>query len=534
MLDLTASLAAFLLAIGPASARQEIVSVDAVSPGPVIDRNIFGQFAEQLGEGIYGGVWVGPDSPIPNVRGIRSDVVAALRELKVPNVRWPGGCFADSYNWRDGIGPADKRPVTYNINWGEPLEPNTFGTHEFMDFVEQIGSEAYLSVNVGSGTPREAAQWLEYMTSPLPTTLTLERKANGRDRPYRVKFLGVGNEVWACGGQMSAETYLGHLRTYSHYVRNLNPAQSGTNRFMPGPEPMQRIAVGPGDDDRDFTEVIMKAWKAEPAVRGAMEGLSLHHYTMGERGAMRDPATGFGEGEYGTFIKNAFAIDRLISEHSATMDRYDPNRKVALVIDEWGAWLQPMDGTPALNLKQQNSMRDALVAAIHLNVFARHADRVRMANIAQMVNVLQAMVLTDGAKMVRTPTYHVFRMYVPFQDARLLPVSMDPGEIRLGEAVLPRRDAIAARAADGSLWLSVVNIDPQAPTSITLEISGVKARRASGEVLSAARFDAINTFDQPDTVAPRAADVGAVDGKVRLSLPPASVAVVKVELDEAH
>lgn len=505
------------------------LTVHADRLGPVISRDIFGQFAEQLGTGIYGGVWVGPNSKIPNVRGIRSDVVQALRAIKVPNVRWPGGCFADAYHWRNGVGPADRRPTTYNVNWGSPLEPNAFGTHEFMDFVEQIDSEAYLSVNVGSGSPQEAADWLEYLTTDQPTTLGTERAANGRKAPYRVKFLGLGNESWGCGGAMPAEAYVDRMRTYSWFVHNLNPAQSGRSRFIPGPDPMRRIAVGPSADDASYTEAVMQAWRHSSPRGWGIEGLSLHYYTSGEKGEMRDPATGFGEREYATFVKNTYRMDELINANSAIMDKYDPQKKVALVVDEWGVWLRPMPDTPMFNLKQQNSLRDAILASLNLNIFARHADRVRMANIAQMTNVLQAMILTDGEKMLLTPTYYVFRMYVPFQDATFIPLTLPTDEYNVDGVTVPRADAIAARGKDGKIWLAVTNIDPSRELDVDANLIGASATSATGEVLTAARVDAINTFDAPLAVTPMPITARAARGKLVLRLPPKSVTVVRLD-----
>jgi alpha-N-arabinofuranosidase len=498
-------------------------------PGAKIDRNIFGQFAEQLGNGIYGGVWVGPDSPIANVRGIRTDVVNALRQLKVPNVRWPGGCFADQYNWRNGIGPAKKRPVTYNINWGNALEPNKFGTHEFMDFVNQIGSEAYISVNVGSGTPREAAEWLEYLTTDKPTALAQERAENGHPAPYKVKFLGIGNEAWGCGGKLSPETYVAELNRYLTFVKNLNPAQSGPlPRFMRGPDPMARIAVGPPDTGTAYTEAVMKAFESNAITGGNFEGLSLHHYTSGPAGTMRDEATGFSEREWAQFIHNAYEMDALIAKNSAIMDKYDPKKQVALVVDEWGNWLKPLNGTPVMYIQQQNSIRDAVTAAINLNIFARHADRVRMANIAQMVNVLQSMILTNGPEMVLTPTYHVFHMYVPFQDATFVPIEIDAGRYINGGVNLPRVDAIAAKSVDGTLWLALVNIDAAKPATFDLAVVGLAAKGAVGEVLTADTIDAINTFEKPEAVKPRPYRAATRGGKLHLELPARSVTVLRV------
>src|ERR1051325_11553929 len=405
------------------------LSVDTSKPGAKIDRNIFGQFAEHLGYGVYEGIWVGPDSPIPNTRGIRNDVVAALKALKVPNVRWPGGCFADEYHWRKGVGRT--RPATLNPNWGGVIEPNSFGTHEFLDFIDQIGSEAYLSVNIGSGTPQEAAEWLEYLTTDQPTALAKERAANGHPAPYKIPYLGLGNESWDCGGNMTPEYYTRQMTIYSRFVRNFNPAQRDAGKML-------RIAVGPGGDGprwTDWTEAVMKAWSGHQW-SWDMEGLSLHNYTV-IKWPPAYTSVGFGEKEYAEILHKTLEMDDIIAKHSAIMDKYDPAKQVALVVDEWGAWYAQLPGTMPGFLAQQNSQRDAVLAALNLNIFARHADRVRMANIAQMINVLQAMIFTDGPKMVLTPTYHVFRMYVPFQDATFVPVKLDAGSYKHGDIELP-------------------------------------------------------------------------------------------------
>jgi alpha-L-arabinofuranosidase len=495
------------------------VLVDADHPGPRIDRNVFGQFAEHLGAGIYGGVWVGRDSPIPNVRGIRSDVVAALRALKVPNVRWPGGCFADEYHWRDGIGPEDKRRSTINANWGGAVEPNRFGTHEFMDFIAQIGAEAYVSVNVGSGTPREAAEWLEYMTAPATVDAGKERASNGHPEPYRIRFLGIGNESWGCGGAMTPEYYLSQLKIFSRYARNYNPSQTGE-------AVMRRIAVGPDGASTDYTEAVMKAWH-EKVWSWDIEGLSLHSYTTGGW-PPRHPSSNFGEGEYALMLKQTLAMDDLITKHAAIMDRYDPDKKIALVVDEWGAWLAPLPGSNPHFLVQQNSLRDAILTSLNLNIFARHADRVRMANIAQMINVLQAMIMTDGPRMVLTPTYHAFRMYLPFQDSTLLPVHGDTGLYTVGNLSLPRTDVIAARDARGSVWLAITNLDPNRSVTLRATISGTRALSAVGEVLTAKRVDAVNTFEDPGLVAPQPFRGEARVGSLGLDIPAKSLVVVQV------
>ncbi len=521
------------------------LSVQADKPGPVINRDIFGQFAEHLGQGIYGGVWVGKDSKIPNVRGIRSDVVGALKAIKVPVVRWPGGCFADEYHWRSGIGPASKRITTVNTNWANAVEPNTFGTHEFMDFADQIGSEAYLSVNVGSGTVQEAADWLEYMTGVAPSTAAKERAANGHKVPYKVKYLGLGNEMWGCGGPYTAEEYVTKMKTFAHFVHNQNPDQAPPSvdfsaiakdlmagKPMDGlprnPQGMKRIAAGPNSSDASYTEVIMKAWKARSPIYWDIDGISLHQYTWGSQ-PFAEPATDFGEKNYATVLMQTQNIDQTITKHSEMMDKYDPKKAVALVVDEWGVWLKSMPGTEPMHLRQQNSLRDGIAAAMNINIFARHADRVRMTNIAQMVNVLQAMILTEGSKMVLTPTYHVYKMYVPFQDARLLPISFNAGEYKFGNITLPQVDAIAARGKDGKIWLALTNLDAGKTAEFAASVAGITARSAVGEVLTAPRFDAINSFDAPSGVAPKPFSAKAENGNLVLRLPPHSVTVVQLE-----
>ncbi len=503
----------------PALAAEKVaLAVDASKAGPKIDRNIFGQFAEHLGHGIYEGIWVGPDSTIPNTRGIRNDVVGALKALKVPNVRWPGGCFADEYHWRKGIGA--QRTVTLNPNWGGVTEPNSFGTHEFMDFLDQIGAASYLSVNVGSGTPREAAEWLEYMTTDQPTTLAKERAANGHPAPWKVGYLGIGNESWDCGGNMTADYYLSQLKIFSRFVRNFNPAQQDE-------EQMLKIAVGPGDAGTEWTETIMKAWQHHHW-SWDINGLSMHSYTV-PHWPPSYKSTGFGEAEYGEMLKTTLQMEDLVSKQSAVMDKYDPQKKVALVVDEWGAWYASLPGTNPGFLAQQNSMRDAVLAALNLNIFARHADRVRMANIAQMINVLQAMILTNKEKMVLTPTYYVFKMYVPFQNGTFVPVTFNGGTYTHGDISLPRVDAIAAKDANGKLWLEVTNLDPNQPVEIEANLAGITARSAAGETLTAPKVDSVNTFEAPNTVVPKPAMATVEGGKVVLTLEPKSVTVVAIE-----
>jgi alpha-N-arabinofuranosidase len=402
------------------------------------------------------------------------------------------------------------------------IEPNTFGTHEFMDFLDQIGAEAFLSVNVGSGTPQEAAEWLEYLTAAQPTALAKERVANGRPAPYKIAYLGIGNESWDCGGNMTPDYYVTQLKIYSRFVRNFNPAQQEKEKML-------RIAVGPGGGEPRFTEwteAVMKAYQSRQW-SWDMEGLSLHNYTV-VNWDKKHSSVGFGDAEYAQILKKTLEMEGLVSKHSAIMDKYDPQKRVALVVDEWGAWYAPLPGSNPGFLYQQNSLRDAVLAALNLNIFARHAERVRMANIAQMVNVLQAMILTDKEKMVLTPTYHVFRMYVPFQDATFVPVAFNAGTYTHGDITLPRVDAVAARDTAGKLWLALTNVDPNRPTEIEASLAGVTATAATGETLTAPKVDSVNTFEAPNTVVPKPVAAKVLGGKLTLRLEPKSVTVIAV------
>src|SRR5579871_561678 len=507
------ALFAITIAAPFATAQKVELSIDASKTGAKIDRNLFGQFAEHLGHGIYEGIWVGPNSTIPNTRGIRNDVVAALKAIKVPNVRWPGGCFADEYHWRNGIGPSDKRTITLNPNWGGVIEPNTFGTHEFMDFLDQIGADAYISVNVGSGTPREASEWLEYLTTAQQTTLAKERAANGHPAPYKVGYLGVGNETWGCGGNMTPDYYLSQLKIYSHFVRNFNPAQQEKDQML-------KIAVGPGGGGpqwEEWTETIMKAHQQHPW-SWDMDGLSLHSYTV-VKWPPAFKSTEFGEGEYAQILKSTLEMDDLINKHSAIMDKYDPQKKVALVVDEWGAWYAPLPGSNPGFLVQQNSLRDAILATLNLNIFARHADRVRGANIAQMINVLQAMIMTDGPKMVLTPTYHVFDMYQAFMGATPYPATTDSSDYVAG---VPMVDVSAARGKDGKIYLALVNTDPTKRVHLVTNLTGA----AHGRILTGPAMDSHNSFDAPNVVHPVSFNGNNDEGKISFDLPPRSIAVV--------
>jgi alpha-L-arabinofuranosidase len=498
-----------------ALAQQQPLSADlavrADHPGPQVSRQLFGQFAEHLGAGIYGGIWVGEDSKIPNTRGYRNDVLQALRDLKVPVIRWPGGCFADEYNWREGVGPRSKRPVKINTHWGKVTEPNSFGTHEFLDFAELLGAEAYISGNVGSAPPRELAEWVEYVTSPAGS-LASERAANGRKEPWKLPYVGLGNELWGCGGNMKAEYAADVTRRYSTFIK------------VPAGVTIRKSASGPSDEDYNWMEVMMRDASLH------FDAIGLHYYTITGTWEKKGSATQFDESEYARTIASTLRMDGIIGRHSAIMDKYDPKKRVWLAVDEWGTWFDTEPGTNPGFLYQQNTLRDALVAALNINIFTKHADRVKMANIAQMINVLQAMILTKDDKMVLTPTYHAFEMYKSFQDATAFDVSVSSPWYSNGASTVPVVNASAVRDKDGIIHIGLVNVDPSRAVAVTARLSGVSAASVSGRVLTAPAINSHNTFEQPAAVKPAAFSGATIDsGAVKAVLPPKSVVMLDVK-----
>jgi len=492
-------------------AKRATLTIRAGEPGPVISRHMYGHFAEHLGRCIYDGLWVGPRSKVPNTRGIRNDVIAALRRIKIPNLRWPGGCFADQYHWTDGIGAADKRPRRVNIHWGGVVEDNSFGTHEFLDFCELIGADPYVAANVGSGSPQEMADWVEYMTFRGDSDLARLRQANGRPDPWKVPFLGIGNENWGCGGNMTPEYYSDLYRRFSVYARDW----SG-NR-------LQRIAAGPGGTQLQWLDVLAQR------VKQGVQGISMHYYTLGNTWQDKLPATGFPESGWYAVLRDALKIDQLLTDAEKIMDTHDPKGRVGLYVDEWGTWYTAEPGTNPAFLYQQNTMRDAVVAAATFHILHRHAQRVKMANIAQLVNVLQALILTEGDNMLLTPTYHVFDMYQVHHDGKFLPVDVQTDDSTLGSESLPAVSASASRDDQGRVHLSLVNLDPRAAATVDarIVIEGQKFTSVSGRVLTAPAMDTHNTFDAPNRVQP-AAFTGATlqDSSLKARLPPRSVVVL--------
>jgi len=489
------------------------ITVHTDRPKGQISRHIHGQFSEMLGRGIHQGIWVGPDSPIPNTRGLRNDVVAALRRAKVPVIRWPGGCFADYYHWKDGVGQRDQRRPQVNALWGGATEDNQFGTHEFMDLCQQVGCEPYICANVGSGSVQEMNEWIAYLNSDDDIPIVQMRRANGRQDSWHVRFFGIGNESWGCGGNMSPDFYA------DQYLQYMTYAWAYSGNFL------YRIACGPNVSDYNWTETLMRR------ARWAMDGLSLHYYTVPGTWQDKGSAISFDEHEWFVTMQKAFFMDELLRKHGEIMYRYDPDKRVGLIVDEWGTWFNAEPGSRPGFLYQQNTLRDALVAGLTLNILQRHCDRVKMANIAQTVNVLQAMILTDNEKMLLTPTYHVFDMYKVHQDATRLATDVNCPRYGPPDGAIPSVSASASRDASGRLHISLCNLDPDSPMPVTVHLNAAQAKAVSATVLTAEAMNAHNTFENPDAIKPtELKDVRLADtSSVELTLPSKSVVMLEIE-----
>ncbi|MEO3691111.1 alpha-N-arabinofuranosidase [Roseateles paludis] len=523
---LTFAVALAFSALAHAAPINATLVVEASKSGPRIDPNIYGQFVEHLGRGVHEGLWVGEGSSIPNVRGIRSDVVAALKRIKVPVIRWPGGCFAELYHWRDGVGPREQRPRGVNRAWGDEPETNGFGSHEFMDLVEQIGAKAFVSVNLASGSPAEAQAWLHYLTDPASSGAGAERARNGREKPFAVPYIGIGNENWGCGGNMTPAYYADQYRQYLSVLKPFGTL----------------IATDANADDYAWTETLLQralfrhppgaaqasplAWINKEPQLGMM---SLHFYTFsGNDWGRKSPAVGFTEQDWATSMLRTHKMDELITRHTAIMDRYDPERRVGLSVSEWGAWWEKDKAAPS-NLFQVGTLRDAVVAGLTLNIFHDHAERVQMANLAQMVNVLQSLVLTRGPKMIVTPTYHVFDLYQGHQGATRVPVSLSAPAYRVEGVDLPSLSVSASRGEGGRLTLSLVNLRPQDPIRLVIDLQGQRFSSVQGRSLTADRMDARPDFDAPDPLQPRAIQGLQIEaGRLELTVPAKSVNVIQL------
>ena len=486
-----------------------------------INPELYGNFSEHLGRCIYEGLYVGEDSEIPNTKGMRNDVVAALKEMKLPVLRWPGGCFADEYHWKDGIGPKENRKKMINTHWGGVTEDNSFGTHEFFELCRQIGCETYINGNMGSGTVQEMSEWVEYMTFDGVSPMADLRAENGHEKPWTVDFFGIGNENWGCGGNMNPEFYGNMYRRYQTFVRDYD-----------GNKKIRKIACGANSDDYEWTQEVMKACfrRISPQQHGMMDGLSLHYYTVPETWDHKGSATEFAEKDWYKTMKKTMYMEELIRRHSAIMDQYDPDKKVGMIVDEWGTWYDVEPGTNPGFLYQQNTMRDALVAGINLNLFNKHSDRVKMANIAQMVNVLQSMILTEGEKMVKTPTYHVFDLYQVHQENDLLASSLETEQVGLeDEYMVPNLTESVSVDANGVLHITMTNVDLEKAYPVEAVLLGKEAGEIKAEIVTGHMQDK-NTFEAPETVGVQGFDgVQATKEGISFTIPACSVLHIAVK-----
>ena len=508
-------LIAILLLSSLASSAQNSIVLNANNGKDSISRNIYGHFAEHLGNCIYGGFYVGENNTkIPHKDGVRLDIIDALKKLKVPVLRWPGGCFADTYHWKDGIGPKNKRPSMLNVWWGNVKEDNSFGTNEFLNMCELLGSEPYLSGNVGSGTAQELSDWVKYTNHPNGSSpMTDLREQNGRAIPWKVHFWGIGNEAWGCGGNMKPEWYANIFRQFATFMTN------GSSQ-----DKIYRIASGASDADYHWTEVLMKELPA-----GLYDALAVHHYSIIDWGK-KGPSTQFTEQEYFKIMKSALLMEELVAKHSAIMDKYDPQKKKALIVDEWGGWYDVEPGTNPAFLFQQNSMRDAMIAGSTLNIFNNHCDRVKMANLAQIINVLQAVILTNEEKMILTPTYHVMEMYNVHQDALMLPLIVNSADYISGKDTLKAVNASASKDKKGLTHISLVNIDPNKSQEVTISVNGANYKSVSGRILTSDRMQNYNSFDNPNKIVPIVFKDAKLDGnELTVKLPATSVVILELQ-----
>lgn len=485
-----------------------------------INPELQGHFSEHLGRCIYEGLFVGENSDIDNVNGMRKDVVEALKEMKLPVLRWPGGCFADEYHWKDGIGEKSGRKKMINTHWGGVVEDNSFGTHEFMELCKQLGAKPYINGNVGSGTVQEMSEWVEYLTFEGISPMADLRKKNGHEDAWTVDYFGVGNESWGCGGNMLPEYYADLYRRFQTYVRNYDPKK-----------PIFKIACGPNADDYDWTDKVMERCFAKCGPNhGFMDGFSLHYYTVPQTWEHKGSATEFDTDEYYTTLKKTLFMEELVSRHTAIMDKYDKDHKVGLIVDEWGTWYDVEPGTNPGFLYQQNTVRDALVAGINLNIFNKHCDRVKMANIAQLVNVLQAVILTDGEKMVKTPTYHVFNMYKHHQDADLVESFIETTMIGTKDAEVPNLTESVSVAADGKVHITLTNLSADASAKIDGILSDKSISEAKAQIVTGDIHDH-NTFDAPEVVTAKEFNGITINGdKLSFEMPKSSVMHIELTL----
>nr|WP_315165674.1 alpha-L-arabinofuranosidase C-terminal domain-containing protein [uncultured Flavobacterium sp.] len=490
-----------------------VLSLKNSSDAPIISKHIYGHFAEHLGKCIYGGFYVGEKSTIPNTKGVRNDIISALKELKIPNLRWPGGCFADTYHWKDGIGPKEDRPSIVNRWWGGTTEDNSFGTHDFLNLCEVLDTEPYLASNVGSGTVQELEQWVQYVNHDSGSPMSELRKKNNREKPWGVSFWGVGNEMWGCGGNMTPEYYANLYKQYATFMTDW----SNNDKLF-------RIASGANVADYHWTEVLMR-----DIPKNLIEGVALHSYSF-VKWEKKGSSTKFDEEQYFATMQTALKMEELVTKHSDIMDKYDPDNKIALIVDEWGGWYDVEEGTNPGFLYQQNTMRDAMIAGTTLNIFNNHSKRVKMANLAQTVNVLQAVILTENEKMLLTPTYHVMKMYTVHHDAQLLPMTINSPLYTYNGQTLPALSASASKDKSGLVHVSLVNIDSKKENKIEIDIKELGVKNVTATILTSPKLQDHNSFDNPSKIKPTVYKGFEIKkGKLEITIPAFSVVVLEAK-----
>lgn len=499
---------------GFAQKAEVVINIKTAEAKDTISRHIYGHFAEHLGRCIYNGLYVGEENKIiPNTEGVRNDIIGALKELNIPNLRWPGGCFADTYHWKDGVGPKEERPTIVNRWWGGVTEDNSFGTHNFLNLCETLNTEPYISANVGSGTVQEMIDWVQYVNHGEKSPMADWRRANGREEPWKVTYWGVGNEAWGCGGNMTAEFYANLYRQYATFLAGW----SGDLKIF-------RIASGASGDDYHWTETLMKNVPHE-----LMEAVALHHYAV-FNWDVKGPSVNFDEEVYMKSMEQALKMEELVTKHSEIMDKYDPKNKVALFVDEWGGWYDTEPEIANGVLYQQNTMRDVMLAGTTLNTFNNHARRVKMANLAQVVNVLQAVILTDEEKMILTPTYHVMNMYKVHQDALLLPSEIENVMYKQGSKELPAISVSASKDKNGASHISLVNIDANKGYTVEINLNGIDASKISASILSSKKIQDHNSFKEPNKIEPKNFKGFKVKkGKLEVEIPAFSLIVFELK-----
>lgn len=491
-----------------------VITIDTDLGEHTISPHIYGHFSEHLGRCIYDGFFIGKENKgIPHTNGVRNDIINALKDMKIPNLRWPGGCFADTYHWKDGVGPPSERPTIVNTWWGNVTEDNSFGTHDFLNLCEELNIEPYITGNVGSGTVQEFADWLQYTNFEGKSPMSDWRRENGRDKPWAVKYWGLGNEAWGCGGNMTAEYYVGEYRKYATFLKG-----------KVGDEPIYRIASGSYGDNYEWTETLMR-----DIPHKLIDAVALHFYAVIDWGNKGSDVK-FSEQQYFATMTEALKVDLFITRHATIMDKYDPEKKIEIVVDEWGGWYDVEEGTNPSFLFQQNTMRDAMIAGVSLNIFNNHADRVHMANLAQMVNVLQAIILTKGAKMILTPTYHVMEMYNVHFDNTLLPIHVNTENYKLGEGSLPAVSASASRDENGRVFISLVNIDANKTHHVDLDLRGGDFSKINSRILKSEKLQDHNSFENSNKIKPEKFEGAIFSGNnISVKIPPFSVVVLEVQ-----